>query len=64
MTIEVSELANKIGGSVFTPADPEYEEIIHRWAANAVKEAAIVVQVSSSADVAVAVSTLYILFNW
>lgn len=55
MSVEVSKLAAKIGGSVITPANPDYKENIRRWAANAVKEAAVVVQVSSSADVAAAV---------
>ena len=55
MSVEASKLAAKIGGSVFTPANPEYGENIRRWAANAVKEASVVVQVSSSADVAAAV---------
>ena len=63
MSVKVSELAATIGGSVITPAEAGYAEIIHRWAANAEKEAAVVVLASSSADVAAAVLCLQIISN-
>ncbi len=53
MTID---LVSKIKGTVVVPEDEGYAAAIHRWAANAERKAAVVVQVTSSADVAEAVS--------
>ena len=52
MTID---LASKIKGKVVVPGDEGYAAAIHRWAINAEKKAAVVVQVTSPADVAEAV---------
>jgi hypothetical protein len=49
-------LASKIAGTVLVPGEEGYAEGIHRWAANAERDAAVVVQVTSSADVSAAVS--------
>ena len=53
MTIE---LASKIQGTVLVPGDEGYAAGIHRWAANAERNAAVVVQVTSPADVSATVS--------
>jgi hypothetical protein len=55
MTVGLSELKEQIGGSIVTPEDAGYADAIHRWASNAEKKAAVIVQVTSSADVAAAV---------
>jgi hypothetical protein len=48
-------LASKIKGTVVVPGDEGYAAAIRRWAANAERNAAVVVQVTSSADVVEAV---------
>jgi hypothetical protein len=55
MTVGISELKEQVAGSIITPEDAGYADAIHRWAANAEKKAAVVVQVTSPADVAAAV---------
>jgi hypothetical protein len=55
MVIDITALAEKIHGSVITPADDNYAETIHRWASNAERNAAVIVLPTSSADVAAAV---------
>jgi hypothetical protein len=55
MTIDVSDLVSQIDGTVLTPGDAGYDESIARWASNAERKAAVVVLVTSSADVAEAV---------
>jgi hypothetical protein len=55
MTVVISELKEQVAGSIVTPEDTGYADAIHRWAANAEKKAAVVVQVTSPADVAAAV---------
>ena len=52
MTIDVSDLVSQIDGTVLTPGDTGYDESIARWASNAERKAAVVVLVTSSADVA------------
>lgn len=61
MTVEISELVSQIGGTVLTPGDAGYNEYIKRWASNAERRAAIVVFVSSAADVATAVVSAYVI---
>jgi hypothetical protein len=56
MAIDVASLAGKVHGSVLTPDDAGYAELIRRWALNAEKHAAVIVLPTSSADVAAAVS--------
>jgi len=51
MTIE---LASKISGTVLVPGDEGYAAGIHRWATNAERNAAVVVQVTSASDVSAA----------
>ena len=57
MTIDVSDLASKIDGTVLTPGDTGYDESIKRWASNAERKAAVVVLVTSPADVATTVNS-------
>ena len=58
MTIDVSDLASQIDGTVLTPGDADYDESIKRWASNAERNAAVVVLVTSSADIATVVNPL------
>ncbi len=58
MTIDVSDLASQIDGTVLTPGDADYDESIKRWASNAERKAAVVVLVTSSADIATVVNPL------
>ena len=55
MSVNVSELASQISGTVLTPGDDGYEENIKRWASNAERRAAVVALVTSSADIGAAV---------
>lgn len=55
MTVGIAELKEHVAGVVITPEDAGYADAIHRWAANAERKAAVVVQVTSPADVAAAV---------
>jgi hypothetical protein len=56
MTFDISDLVSQIDGTVLTPDDAGYDENIKRWASNAERKAAVVVLVTSSADVAAAVN--------
>ena len=58
MTIDVSDLASQIDGTVLIPGNAGYNESIKRWASNAERNAAVVVLVTSSADVAASVNPL------
>jgi hypothetical protein len=58
MTVNVSELASQISGTLLTPVDDGYEENTKRWVTNAEKRAAVVVLVTSPADVGAAVLSL------
>jgi len=55
MTVDISKLVAKIGGSILRPTDVGYAENIQRWASNAERKPAIVVLATSAADVAAAV---------
>lgn len=55
MTVGIPELRSRIGGAVLVAGDPEYEPSLQRWARNAEMRAAVVVLVTSAADVAAAV---------
>lgn len=61
MAVDISELTSQINCNVLTPADSGYGELLHRWAENAERKAAVVVLVVSPADVAVAVFYISIL---
>lgn len=60
MTVDVSEFASQIAGTVLTPGNEGYEETLKRWATNSERKAAVVVLVASAADVAAAVVPLFL----
>jgi len=53
--MDTTELSSKIKGPVLTPGAEGYENSLKRWAVNSERNAAIVVLVKSSEDVAAAV---------
>jgi FAD/FMN-containing dehydrogenase len=56
MAVDVSELRSLIAGTVLIPGDEGFEESLRRFASNTEKRAAVVALVTSSADVAAALS--------
>jgi len=55
--VDVTSLRNQIKGTVLLLGDEGYEESLIRWAKNAERLAGYVVQVTSAADAAAAVTT-------
>lgn len=45
----------QFSGDLVTPQDPDYEKAISRWAANAIRRAAVVAFVKSHEDIALAI---------
>jgi hypothetical protein len=54
-TMDVSELASKVKGTILTPGDEGYEDSLKRWASNTEKRAAVVALVKCAEDVSAAV---------
>lgn len=55
MTVDISEFAPKIAGTVLTPGNEGYEDTLKRWATNSERRAAVVVLVASAVDIAATV---------
>ncbi len=51
----LADLSARIKGDVVTPDHPDYEKSLHRWSRNAEKNAAVIVFVKDSNDVAAAI---------
>jgi hypothetical protein len=56
--VDASFLRNQISGSVLLPGDDGFEESLKRWASNAERRAAVVVQITSAKDASAAVIIL------
>lgn len=52
---DLSSFKKSFSGDVVTPSDPDYESLLHRWATNTEKKAAIIALVKSAEDVGLAI---------